>query len=308
MTDLFESRGASPMLIARQEEAFDDPNSIYELKLDGIRCLAYFNEDTADLRNKRNLQLNAKYPELRGIYKNVSAKCILDGEIVVLKNGVPDFYALQKRTLLTERFKIEMESVRFPASFVAFDCIYADGKELIWEPLTVRKQILTGLVKESGRIAVSRYIEEKGTALYRAAEQQELEGIVAKKKDSIYVMGKRSRDWIKCKRMADEDFIVAGYIRKGKHIFTLILAKYREGVLVYKGHVTAGVTEDAVAELSEVSRNPFYLLPAGNQGAVWVKQDHVCIVEYMPNTKQALRQPVFKGFRDDVYPEEVVTE
>ena len=80
MTDLFESRGASPMLIARQEEAFDDPN-------------------------------------------------ILDGEIVVLKNGVPDFYALQKRTLLTERFKIEMESVRFPASFVAFDCIYADGKE-----------------------------------------------------------------------------------------------------------------------------------------------------------------------------------
>ena len=66
MTDLFESRGASPMLIARQEEAFDDPNSIYELKLDGIRCLAYFNEDTADLRNKRNLQLNAKFPELRG--------------------------------------------------------------------------------------------------------------------------------------------------------------------------------------------------------------------------------------------------
>lgn len=82
MTDLFESRGASPMLIARQEKAFDDPNSIYELKLDGIRCLAYFNEDTADLRNKRNLQLNAKFPELRGIYKNVSAKCILDGEIV----------------------------------------------------------------------------------------------------------------------------------------------------------------------------------------------------------------------------------
>lgn len=308
MTDLFQARGASPMLIAIQEEAFDDPGWIYELKLDGIRCLAYFDKGLADLRNKRNLRLNDKFPELSGIYENVSSRCILDGEIVVLKNGVPDFYALQRRTLLTDRFKIEMESVRFPASFVAFDCLYAENRERVWEPLTARKSTLFSLVQESGRIAVSRCIEGRGMALYRAAEQQELEGIVAKRKDSIYIMGKRSRDWIKCKRMADEDFVVTGYIQKGGHTFSLILAKYRRGVLIYKGHVTSGVTKDVVSQLTNTKISPFYLLPMGNEGAVWVKPDHVCVVEYMPNAKQTLRQPVFKGYRDDVQPEEVVIE
>lgn len=304
--NLFSGRGASPMLIAAQEEAFDDANWIYELKLDGIRALAYLDSGMADFRNKRNLKLNRRFPELEQVYKQVSGKCILDGEIVVLKNGTPDFYALQKRTLLTDKFRIELESARFPAAFVAFDCLYKGEKEQIWEPLTVRKQILQELVKENGRIAVSRYSEGRGTALYHAAEQQELEGIVAKRKASIYMMGKRSRDWIKCKRMADEEFIVAGYIRKGKHIFSLILAKYRQGALVYKGHVTSGVTRDAVKELDITGENPFHLLPVGNEQAVWVYPDHVCVVEYMPNTMQALRQPVFKGYRLDVAPEEVV--
>lgn len=304
--DLFSGRGASPMLIASQEEAFDDPDWIYELKLDGIRALAYLDRSMADFRNKKNLKINNRFPELEQIHKQVAGKCILDGEIVILKNGVPDFYALQKRTLLTDKFRIELESSRFPAAFVAFDCLYREEKELIWEPLTARKQILQELVRETGRIAVSRYSEGRGTALYHAAEQQELEGIVAKRKASIYRMGKRSRDWIKCKRMADEEFIVAGYMQKGKHTFSLVLAKYRQGTLVYKGHVTSGVTRDAVKELDVTGENPFHLLPAGNEQAVWVYPDHVCVVEYMPNTIQVLRQPVFKGYRLDVAPQEVV--
>ena len=290
--ELFETRSASPMLISRQEEAFDHPDWIYELKMDGFRCLAYMDKKEVDFRNKRNMQMTSRFPELSEIYRNVSGKCILDGEIMVMKNGVPDFYALQKRTLLTDRFKIELEATRFPASFVAFDCIYADGRELVWETLMQRKDVLQRLVTENNRIAVSRYIEENGIALYQAAEQRELEGIVAKRKDSAYLMGKRSRDWIKCKRMADEEFIVTGYIPKGRHIFSLILAKYRQGTLVYKGHVTSGVTKEVISSLMAGSTNPFHLLPSGNDGAIWVKPDHVCVVEYMPNTRQSLRQPV----------------
>ena len=190
--DLFATRSASPMLIGRQEEAFDNPEWIYELKMDGFRCLAYMDNTGVDFRNKRNMQMTSRFPELSEIYRNVSGKCILDGEIVVLKKGVPDFYALQKRTLLTDRFKIELEAARFPASFVAFDCIYADG---------------------------------------RASE--------------------------------------------------------------------------AVSALTATGQNPFQLLPTGNQDAVWVMPDHVCTVEYMPNTRQALRQPVFKGYRQDICPDEV---
>ena len=128
------------------------------------------------------------------------------------------------------------------------------------------------------------------------------------RKDSIYYMGKRSSDWIKCKRMADKEFIVAGYLQKGKHIFSLILAKYMKNFLIYKGHVTAGVTRDIIEKLTITDRSPFPIFPVGHEKAVWVKPDYVCVVEYMPNTLNSLRQPVFKGFRLDVLPEEVAAE
>lgn len=305
--NLFEERAASPMLIARQDEAFDHPDWIYELKMDGFRCLAYIDEACVDFRNKRNLRMASRFPELSDLYRNVSGKCILDGEIVVLKNGIPDFFALQKRTLLTDQFKIKLEASRFPASFVAFDCIYENGRELQWKPLMQRKRILKEVVMENDRIAVSRYVEGCGIALYQATEQRELEGIVAKRKDSVYLMGKRSRDWIKCKRIFDEEFIVAGYIRKGKDIYGLILAKYEGASLAYRGHVTSGVTEAAVSVLTVTGKSPFQLYPKANPDAVWVKPDHVCIVQYMPNTKNTLRQPVFKGYRQDVCPEEIIS-
>lgn len=303
--DLFEARNASPMLIEQQMEAFDDPEWLYELKMDGFRCLSYIDRGMADFRNKRNMRMLSKFPELMDIHKNVKDRCILDGEIVVLVNGIPDFYRLQKRTLLTDRFKIELEAKRFPASFVAFDCIYQGSDALVWEPLTLRKEKLSSLISENERIAVSRYVEREGRKLYHAADMRKLEGVVAKRKSSLYYMGKRTKDWIKFKRMADEDFIVAGYIPKGRHTFSLILAKYRNGMLVYKGHVTSGVTKGAVGELTFSGKSPFSLLPVGNEEAIWVKPDHVCVVEYMPNLLNSLRQPVFKGFRDDVLPEEV---
>ena len=306
--DLFESRSAQPMLIAQQREAFDDPEWIYELKMDGFRCLCYAKDGMVDLRNKRNMQVNSRFPELMSIYKNIKRTSIQDGEIVVLVNGMPDFYRLQKRTLLTDRFKIELEASRYPASFVTFDCIYHDGKELIWNPLMERKEVLQDLITESPRIAVSRFVETNGRALYQAAEQKLLEGVVAKKKDSLYLMGKRTKDWIKFKRMADEEFVVTGYIQKAQHTFSLILAKYRGDILIYKGHVTSGVTKDVVSMLDITGINPFRMLPTGNEAAIWVKTNRVCGVEYMPNTMNSLRQPVFKGFRDDIFPEEVQIE
>ena len=305
MMDLFDTREASPMLIARQMEAFDDPGWIYELKMDGFRILAYIDQNGVDFRNKRNMRMAGKFPELKDIYQNVKERCILDGEISVLVNGVPDFYRLQKRTLLTDPFKIKLEAERNPACFVAFDCIYRGERELCWKPLMERKEQLSVIVEETPRIAVSRFVEGQGRALYAAADERKLEGVVAKKKDSLYFMGKRTKDWVKFKRMADEDYVVAGYIQKGQHVFSLIIGKSRGKRLFYKGHVTAGVTKEAVSALTVTEKNPFQIVPIENRETIWVEPDHVCIVEYMPNLKNALRQPVFKGFRDDVSPEEV---
>ena len=303
--DLFKNRSASPMLIAEQMQAFDNPHWIYELKLDGFRCLAYIDKGMVDLRNKRNMRMLPKFPELRDIWQNVKGRCILDGEIVVLVNSVPDFYRLQKRTLLTDKFKIDMEGHRYPAAFVAFDCIYADGQELIWTPLMERKRKLADLVMESPSLAVSRYVEKTGIALYQLADESKLEGVVAKRMDSSYLMGNRSKDWIKFKRMSDEDFVVVGYVPKGKHIYSLVIAKYKGDILVYKGHVTAGVTKETVDSLEVINQNPFSIIPMMKEDVVWVKPNRVCIVEYMPNLNQALRQPVFKGLRDDVTAEDV---
>ena len=249
------------------------PKSVPRMKLDGFRCLAYIDYGMVDLRNKRNIRMLPRSPELKEISKNVGGRCILDGEIVVLTNGVPDFYRLQKRTLLTDKFKIEMEASR--------------------------------LVNEDSRIAVSRYVEGSGTALYMAAEASKLEGVVAKRKDSFYLMGKRTKDWIKFKRMADEDFVVAAYIKKGGHMYSLVLAKYKGNTLIFRGYVTSSVTKEAIDTLEVTGKNPFLLMPIGEHDVIWVKTNHVCVGEYMPNLINLLRQPVFKGFRDDVLPKEV---
>lgn len=307
--DLFHDRSAVPMLIAQMQSPFDHENWIYELKLDGFRCIAYL-DDGVDLRNKRKMKVLGNFPELGRICEETTGgNCILDGEVVVLKNGKPDFYELQRRTLLTDPFKIKTAAKLYPASFVAYDCLYHNGKEYFEYPLMKRKEILSGLVKyESPRFSCTRFIQGKGKELYEAAWKQELEGVVAKRMDSEYFMGKRSKDWVKFKRMADEDFIVAGYIPKAANTYSIIMAKYgHKKELIYKGHVTAGVKKHHISILRETGENPFQKLPtgSGNEQAVWVAIEVVCVVEYMPNLQNYIRQPTFKGFRDDVLPEEV---
>ena len=304
---VFEEKSVSPMLIAQMQEPFNDDGWIYELKLDGCRCIGYFGQNGTCLRNKRNMELLPRFPELKGLHRSVSERTVLDGELVVLRDGVPDFFELQRRTLLTDRFKIEMAAARHPASFVAYDCLCKDGRSIMDRPLLERKEALQSSVREDSLIAISRYIPTDGIGLFRAADERELEGVVAKRAASLYYPGRRTKDWIKFKRMADEEFVVCGYIRKNSRTFSIILGKYHDGSHLYKGHVTLGVTKEAVGQLRESGIMPFAAIPAGagNESAVWVRPDRVCTVEYMPNTKDSLRQAVFKGFRTDVVPEDV---
>ena len=307
MMGLFEEKSVSPMLIAQMQEPFNDDGWIYELKLDGCRYIGYFGQNGTCLRNKRNMELLPRFPELKGLHRSVSERTVLDGELVVLRDGVPDFFELQRRTLLTDRFKIEMAAARHPASFVAYDCLCKDGRSIMDRPLLERKEALQSSVREDSLIAISRYIPTDGIGLFRAADERELEGVVAKRAASLYYPGRRTKDWIKFKRMADEEFVVCGYIRKNSRTFSIILGKYHDGSYLYKGHVTLGVTKEAVGQLRESGIMPFAAIPvgAGNESAVWVRPDRVCTVEYMPNTKDSLRQAVFKGFRTDVVPEDV---
>ncbi|MDF2699425.1 MAG: dependent ligase, partial [Haloplasmataceae bacterium] len=187
---LFENRSASPMLLT-ESEPFDSENHIYELKLDGIRCLAYLDQFQTELRNKRNKILNNTYPELKNINKSVKQRCILDGELVVITNGKPDFFEVQKRSLMTNQFKIELSAKQRPVRFVAYDIIYLNDKSLVNTKLLERKKLLEETVNEDESLAISRFIHDQGINFYNLVAKQDLEGVVAKKKDSYYYFAKR---------------------------------------------------------------------------------------------------------------------
>lgn len=296
--DLFEEKNIKPMLISEMTDPFNDPDWIYELKLDGIRCIAYLDKET-ELRNKRNDRLLSKVPELTNIHQYVKERCILDGELIILRNGVPDFFELQKRALTTNRLKLQLSSENFPASYVAYDILYRKDSSLVELPLLERKSILTEVVREKPQLAVSRYIPEKGIELFALAKNQKLEGVIAKKSNSKYYFDKRTKEWIKFKFLKDQDFVVCGYIIKEKGITSIILGQYDGPELIYKGHVTFGVRFGDLKKQETISHSPFLITPLGNENAVWLKPELVCIVQYMPNEKGALRQPVLKGFRND---------
>lgn len=303
--DLFEQKAINPMLISEMKAPFNSSDWLYELKLDGIRCIAYLDFTGTDLRNKKNMKLLPRFPELKTINKQIKEKCILDGELIIQKNGVPDFYELQRRTMLTDSFKIQLANSKYPASFVAYDIIYYKNKIVTDLPLLKRKELLNSVVIENASIAISRYIEERGIELYKVADEQKLEGVVAKRKDSKYFFDKRSKDWIKFKRMADEDFVICGIIEKHP-MSTLLLGQYKDDKLIYKGNVSFGVKHNFIIENQNliINYSPFTLASADieNDDVTWLEPKLVCVVEYMPNTKNSLRQPVFKGLRDDVSP------
>lgn len=306
--DIFDEKGIKPMLINEANEAFDSPDYIYELKLDGIRCIAYLDKDSTDIRNKRDFKLLSKVPELSDIHKNIKSKCILDGELIVTKNGVPDFFEIQRRSLMSDPFKIQLAGKKYPASFIAYDILYLDGKLITDLTLLERKKMLADIVVESDRIAVSRYIENKGITLYELAKQQNLEGIVAKEKNSKYYMDSRTKNWIKIKFLKDDDFIICGYLLKEKGFVSLIIGKYKKDVLVYKGHVTLGVSLKKLNQYKYdvIDKPDLGGVPDGHENAIWITPNLVCTVEYMPNEKDLLRQPVLKSIREDKSPYECI--
>ena len=309
MSDLFLERGVRPMLIGAEGKAFNSPDYLYELKLDGERCIAYLDPtDSTDLRNKRNIRMLSKTPELAGIHRQVRVRCILDGELAVIRNGKPDFHAIQRRSMMSNPLKIELAAKQYPACFTAFDILYYDNRIVTGLPLTERKELLQRAIREeSPHMAVSRTVENYGAAFYKLAEAQNLEGIVAKRKDSRYYFDKRTKDWIKCKNLKDEDYVICGYIPKANRMTSLVLGQYQDGELLCKGHVTLGVGGESFQKIRALPRrsSPACALSDDCEDAVWIEPALCCTVKYMEKTATgSLRQPVFKGLREDKRPEE----
>ncbi len=305
MSDLFEDKNISPMLLYEVKEPFDDKDYIYELKLDGIRCLVYLDSNSVVLQNKRYKDVTDIYPELSNMYKCVKGKVILDGELVCLVDGKPNFYALQTRSLMQDKFRIKLASNINPIQFCAFDILYCNGQDVTDKKLLERKALLKKSVTEGNGLSVSRYIEEKGIAFFELAKAQELEGIVAKKKDGLYHIGKRTRDWVKIKVMQDEDLLICGYQPDvDGQPKDLVLGYYDDnGKLQCRGKVYLGVSKQERKIIYDFAKTHTVTEPHFDiyKNIVWLEPELVGTAHFMQETENGtMRQPVWKGLRDDV--------
>lgn len=292
------------MLLNEGKEPFDDEDYIYELKLDGIRCVAYIEPKSVTLQNKRFKDLTDIYPELSDIRKCVKKRVILDGELVVLTDGKPDFYAVQKRSLMKNSFRISFAAKQNPVQFVTYDILYYDGKDLTDKPLMERKEYISKAVTEGYNLSASRWIERNGVAFFNLTKKENLEGIVAKKKDGLYHIGKRTSEWIKIKVMQDEVSLVLGYQPdENGNVKDLILGYYNEkGDLKCRGKVYIGVSKAEQKIIAEFAKKNAVKRPWFDKykNAVWLKPQLVGTVQFMCETGSGgMRQPVWKGLSED---------
>ena len=146
--DLFASKNLKPMLFY-EGKLFNSEEYIYEIKFDGHRTIIYLDHNYINIRSRNNKDVTSLYPELNEVKKLVKRKCILDGELIVLENGKPNFFKMQKRSLMTNTIRIKQESINNPVIFIAFDILYYDQKDLTNYPLIKRKEYLEKKVKEN---------------------------------------------------------------------------------------------------------------------------------------------------------------
>jgi len=300
-----------PML-AQLSEPFDSPDYLYEIKWDGTRCLAFISRGKVRLQNRRLHDITYRYPELQDLPKHVKAhSAILDGEIVILEGGKPNFEKLQEREHIDDENVIEIRASLLPATYIVFDILYVDGQDVTQKPLWERKQILSQTVREDTHIVVADYVEKEGKLYFEEAVKKHLEGIIAKERNSPYLIGERSHYWLKIKKKMTQDAIICGYTRGYGHrtmVFgALILGAYdRKGELVHIGDVGTGFSDEEIERLFqilrklEVSHCPFRKKPEVPKHHAWVEPKLICEVEFVEWTSESkMRAPRYKGLRED---------
>ncbi len=187
-------------MLASSGSAFDDDDYLFEIKWDGIRMLAFVEAAGYRLSNRHGIDTTSRYPEF-GFLREWPPGTILDGEMVVLRAGKPDFARLQSRDKTRSRLKIRTLSQVEPATYFAFDLLYENHVRLLDRPLLERRDRLEDLVRHWSRprLVFSHGILGQGRALFEAACRQDLEGIMAKRVSSRYRPGRRSKEWLKIK-------------------------------------------------------------------------------------------------------------
>jgi ATP-dependent DNA ligase len=281
----------SPMLLKERDKPFIDDNYIFELKYDGIRTLLYVSPKTFKLITRNGNDLANIYPELKSVQNIVGKhKVIFDGEIVAFKNGKPSFSELQHRNHLKNISKIKLMINEIPVCFVVFDIIYFD-KDLTNLTLMKRKKILNDFTDTDIFIKTKMYND--GLKLFKHIKKIGLEGIVAKQKDSKYILGKRVENWVKIKNFKKEYFYVYGFTQL-KDKYALYLGEYKNKKLIPVGKVSVMPDNDVlkIVQKQKKVKNIFIDI---TENINFVEPINKILVHYMERTlNNTLRQPFIK--------------
>jgi len=299
---------------------------VFEPKYDGIRVLAYVAKSGPRLVSRNGLDKTRQFPEiadaLAALFARRRKPFVLDGEIVALDGEAPArFQELQSRMHVIDSAAIEHHRSHAPAALMAFDILLDDSETLVTESWRVRREHLAALLHPPGRSNALRLsdVSTDGPAMVREARRHEWEGVIAKRADAPYEVGRRSRNWLKLKIERRQELVVGGYTepRNSREHFGAVLLGYYDGdgTLVYAGHTGTGFSRaslrDMHARLARLERktSPFTPTPRTNERAHWVRPSIVVEVKFNEWTADGkLRQPVFVGIRDDKDPRDVVLE
>lgn len=289
-----------PMLATLANEAFDDANWLFEIKWDGYRAVAYADGKSVELISRNLISFTERYYPVTNAMQQLNLNAVLDGEIVAVdEQGMAVFQSLQN-----------WQNTPMRLQYFVFDILWLKGYDVKTLPLTERKRILKEILPANDDvIKYSDHVMVKGKEFFNAAVSQGLEGIMAKKANSVYQINRRTKDWMKIKVNLRQEVIIAGYTkpRNTRNFFgSLLLGLYNGDELVYIGHTGSGFTTQSLEQIYNklqplVTKDcPFKKCPKGNMLVTWVKPKLVCEIKFTEWTKNHIaRHPIFMGLRVD---------
>ncbi|HVL38564.1 MAG TPA: non-homologous end-joining DNA ligase [Fimbriimonadaceae bacterium] len=318
-----------PMMAQSSDKPFNRDGWHYELKFDGIRCIAILDQGRVTLWSRADNDVTHKFPALvEELAKLDVDQAVLDGEVVALDERMrPSFETMLRRFNLSRSEDIRRMDRMIPVTYMLFDVLHLSGYDLRHAALRDRRALLEQMSVQSPRVQIADVFDD-GEALFKGALALELEGIVAKKLDSRYLPGERSDCWLKIKSFNSDEFFICGYTKgegsRGSSFGSLVLGKFvssapegsgGEPVLAYCGNVGSGFDEKKLDEVMtqlqpfERKTSPFPRKIEAGKVSCWFEPVVACEVKYAHYTQQGiLRAPVFLRLRPDVTPEEALRQ
>jgi bifunctional non-homologous end joining protein LigD len=296
-----------PMLATLTDGPFTRENWIFELKLDGYRIIGTKNKNETIIYSRRGNNYSDKYTSIVKELSSVNADFVIDGEVCFLEKNMSNFQKLQN-------FDKRQENLHY----YVFDILWLNGHDLKRLTLTERKKLLKVLLSKSPEhIHYLDHIEKEGNAFFEKIRQEGHEGVLAKKADSRYLPGIRTKDWLKMKTGFRQEMIICGFVPSDKQsrVFSsLVCCVYEGDFLIYTGRVGSGFTESILKSLMKKLekikvQGPPVANPPPEKNIVWVEPVLTCEVRFSSWTdERIMRHPVFLGLREDKDPDEVSIE